>query len=280
VPCAARIVPALAVTWLAAMLQWTGPAHADRAARMATLVEALRIEETVRIMHDEGLVYGASLARDMMPEADTESWRRRVARIYDPERMRALVVAVLEEGLADVPLAPLVDFFTSGLGHKVVALELSTREAFLDRATEDTAREAYAALADTRAPILGRIETLIDDSDLVERNVTGILNSNLMLYRGLVDGGAYEMSGEDILRDVRAQADSVRADSAEWIGAYLLAAYRPLPPEELDRYIAFWRSDPGRALNRALFATYDRMYEEVSYLLGQSMAQYMRGRKL
>lgn len=279
-PCAARIVPALAVTWLAAMLQWTGPAHADRAARMATLVEALRIEETVRIMHDEGLVYGASLARDMMPEADTESWRRRVARIYDPERMRALVVAVLEEGLADVPLAPLVDFFTSGLGHKVVALELSTREAFLDRATEDTAREAYAALADTRAPILGRIETLIDDSDLVERNVTGILNSNLMLYRGLVDGGAYEMSGEDILRDVRAQADSVRADSAEWIGAYLLAAYRPLPPEELDRYIAFWRSDPGRALNRALFATYDRMYEEVSYLLGQSMAQYMRGRKL
>lgn len=279
-PCAARIVPALAVTWLAAMLLWTGPAHADRAARMATLVEALRIEETVRIMHDEGLVYGASLARDMMPEADTESWRRRVARIYDPERMRALVVAGLEEGLADVPLAPLVDFFTSGLGHKVVALELSTREAFLDRATEDAAREAYAALADTRAPILGRIETLIDDSDLVERNVTGILNSNLMLYRGLVDGGAYEMSGEDILRDVRAQADSVRADSAEWIGAYLLAAYRPLPPEELDRYIAFWRSDPGRALNRALFATYDRMYEEVSYLLGQSMAQYMRGRKL
>ena len=80
--------------------------------------------------------------------------------------------------------------------------------------------------------------------------------------------------------DVWAQEDGVREDSAEWIGAYLLTAYQPLEPDQLDRYIALWRTEEGKELNRALFAVFDRMYEELSYLLGRAMAQHMRSQKL
>ena len=72
----------------------------------------------------------------------------------------------------------------------------------------------------------------------------------------------------------------MREDSAGWIGAYLLTAYQPLEPDELDAYIAFWQTDEGRELNRALFATFDRMYAEISYLMGQAVAQHLRSQEL
>jgi len=205
---------------------------------------------------------------------------RQVARIHDADRMQQTLSRRLGEALADVPLAPLIAFFTSPVGRRVVARELAAREALLDPDAEAAANADYAALARKTAPIIARIDTLISDSDLIERNLTGILNADLMLYRGLVDGGLYAMSEEDILREVGRQADTVRRDGAAWLRAYLLVAYRPLAPDELDRTIAFWRSAPGRALNRALFASFDALYEQLSYLLGQSLARYMRQQKL
>mgnify|MGYP005851270941 CR=1 FL=1 len=265
---------------LSVALLWAGAARADRAGQMTVLIEALRIDDTLQIMRSEALDHGTGLARDMMPEAEIAGWTRHLADIHDPAAMRELVVGTLKKELAEVPLAPLTAFFTSSPGRRIVAAELAARKAFLDRAIEDAAREDHAVLAETGAPILGRIETLIADSDLIERNVTGILNANLMLSRGLAEGGAHDLSLDDILRETRAQEDSLRAESGAWIRAYLLAAYRPLQLQDVDRYIAFWRSPPGRALNRALFAGFDRMNAQLSYLLGWSMARYRRGQTL
>lgn len=274
-----RGVSVLAAGILGCLL-WAGAALADRNARMEALLEAIRIGDTVKIMREEGLLYGESLAEDMMPEADLGSWRAHMGRIYDTSRMRALVGTRLAAELEGVDLAPLERFFTSELGAEIISLELSAREAFLDLAVEEAAQAQFDALESEQAPIVGQIEQLITDSDLVDLNVMGILNSNLMLYRGLADGGAYDLSEEDMLADVWAQEDEVRADSTAWITAYLLTAYQPLDPEELDRYIAFWQTEEGRALNRALFATFDRMYEEISYLVGQAVAQHLRSQKL
>lgn len=261
-------------------LLWAGAALAERAERLEVLLDALRLDQTVRIMRAEGLVYGAGLARDMMPDADMDSWMGRVDRIYDIDKMRALVAARLEKELAGVPLGPINAFFGSEIGEEIVTLELATREAFLDPAAEQAARARYAGIKGEKARIARQIETLIADSDLVERNVTGILNANLMLYRGLADGGAYELTEEDMLLDAWSQQDEIRADSAQWLGAYLLTAYRPLSGDAVDQYISFWRTAEGRALNRALFAAFDRMYGEISYLLGRAMAQHMRSQEL
>lgn len=265
---------------VAAAVIWAMPAQAEDRAELDVLLQALRVGDTVEIMREEGLAYSQSLARDMMPEADPARWQATVERIYDTGKMRNLVEERMAQGLEGVDLAPLNAFFTSELGAEVVELELSAREAFLDPEVEDAAKEQYEKLDREGALIVDQIDTLIADSDLIEHNVMGILNSNLMLYRGLADGGAYDLSEEDMLLDVWSQEEGVREDSAAWIGAYLLTAYQPLEDNEVQEYIDLWRSDEGQALNRALFSTFDRMYEELSYLVGQAVAQHMRSQEL
>ena len=265
---------------VAAAVIWAMPAQAEDRAELDVLLQALRVGDTVEIMREEGLAYSQSLARDMMPEADPARWQATVERIYDTGKMRNLVEERMAQGLEGVDLAPLNAFFTSDLGAEVVELELSAREAFLDPEVEDAAKEQYEKLDREGALIVDQIDTLIADSDLIEHNVMGILNSNLMLYRGLADGGAYDLSEEDMLLDVWSQEEGVREDSAAWIGAYLLTAYQPLEDNEVQEYIDLWRSDEGQALNRALFSTFDRMYEELSYLVGQAVAQHMRSQEL
>ena len=270
----------LAAGAVTAGLLWAAPALAEAEGAMTRLIDALRMDDTVAIMREEGLLYGEDLAAEMMPEADLTSWRAHLERLYDSAKMQKLVEAGLAAELGGVDVAPLAEFFTSELGEEIVELEISAREAFLDTEVEAAAKEHYADLDREGAEIVRQIETLIADSDLIEQNVMGILNANLMLYRGLADGGAYDLSEEDMLRDVWSQEEGVRDDSSEWIGAYLLTAYQPLETDEIDRYIAMWRTEEGQALNRALFAVFDRMYEEISYLTGQAVAQHMRSQKL
>ena len=107
-------------------------ALAERAAQFDALMEAIRISDTVAIMHVEGVEYGANLIQDMMMDADTPGWRVRVGQIYDEARMQALLTGGLQAELSDIDLAPLVAFFASDLGGEIIALELSARRTIFD----------------------------------------------------------------------------------------------------------------------------------------------------
>lgn len=265
---------------LASVILWAQMALADRAAQFDALMDALRMTETVALMHKEGVQYGATLIQDMMMDADTPGWRLRVSEIYDETRMYDLLTSGLEAELSETNLTPIVAFFASDLGGEVIALELAAREAFFDEEVELAARDRFEDLTDNDDPLIAQITTMMDDSDLVEFNVMGIMNANLMLYRGLADGGAIDLGEEDILRDVWTQESSVRSESTGWIQGYFLTAYGALPAEDLEAYAAFWRTDEGRAFNAALFAVFDQMYEELSYLLGRATAEQLQSEEL
>lgn len=265
---------------LAASLIVAGSVSAQATDDHAILMQALRVGDTVEIMHQEGLRYGNDLALEMLPDADSDSWLANVARIYDTNKMQALVEQGFEESLKDVDLAPILEFYQSDLGQETVALELAARRAFLDAQVEEDAQERYQQLRAEDAPIITKIDELIDDSDLIELNVMGAMNSNLMFFRGLVDGGTFEMGEEDILADVWSQEVQVRTDTEQWIGAFLLMAYEPLTPDQIATYAEFYRSDAGRHLNSAMFNAFNQMYDEISYLLGQAVAQHMLSEQL
>lgn len=247
---------------------------------LAALIDALRIDDTVEIMRKEGLRYGSELGGEMLPGVNPQTWSDQVARIYDTDKMARVVTQGFETALEGEEISELVAFFTSETGQEIVALELSAREAFLNDDTEMAAMDAYEIARDDNTALFQQVETLIADSDLVEYNVMGALNSNLMFYRGLADGGAFEMSEDDMLADVWSQEGEIRDDSEGWLGAFLLLAYQPLEEKELAAYAEFYRSDQGRVLNAAIFEAYDQMYEELSYLLGQAVAQQMRSQDL
>ncbi|GGO53262.1 hypothetical protein SAMN05444398_10134 [Roseovarius pacificus] len=266
---------------LGGWLLLAGSATADETqAQFEALLNALQIEETVHVMHDEGVAYGKEVGADMLPDADAVSWQRVVNRIHDADTMRALVEQGFADALAGEDLTPMLDFLQTPRGQNIVGLEIAARRAFLDSVVEEAARDRLEQRRDENAPVLDQIAQLIHDSDLIERNVTGALNSNLMFYNGLVDGGALEMSQDDILSDVWSQEDTVREDARNWMNAFLLMAYEPLAPEDLQAYVEFYRTPAGRVLNRAMFDAFNRMYEELSYILGRAVARHMQSEKL
>lgn len=258
------------------MLIWALPLRAeDRDAEIDQLVDLLRFDETIAIMHEEGLRYGAEVAVDMLPEADMASWQSTVARIYDEEKMLSLITADFRQELQSAELSPMIAYFAGEDGQQVIELELAARQTFLDPEAQDAAIEKFQALKEQEDPLAEQVEVIMSDSDLIEFNVMGSLNASLMFYRGLRDGGVYDVTEEEMLSDVWAQEEDTRRESHEWLGGFLAMAYEPLEPAQLEDYAAFFRSPEGRELNRAIFASFDRMYEELSYLIGLAVADHM-----
>jgi len=205
-----------------------------------------------------------------------------VERIYDRTAMEEAVRGRAEPALSEAEVEELTAFFTSETGRKIVSLEISARRALLDEAVEQMSEESYAAALEEGDPRLDLLEEFVEANDLVERNVVGALNSNYAFYAGLADGGAFDfdLTEEQILRDVWGQEPEIRTDTTEWLYSYLFLAYRPLSDDELEAYIALSASDAGQALNGALFEGFDAMFNGISAALGMAAAQFMGGQEL
>lgn len=255
----------------------SGPAWSDAP---QALIDALRIDDTVAIMRQEGLDYAGVLGEEMLGDGVPSGWADVVSRIYDPDKMTVVIEAGLHAALADEDVAEVTAFFTSDLGREIITLELAAREAMTDEEIEEAATEAFEAAREADSWRYLEVVGLIEDSDLIDFNVAGALNSNFAFYRGLADGNALEMSEADMLADVASQQAEIRDESEAWLSAYMMMAYQSLSQEQLADYAALYRSDQGQRVNAAIFQAYDKMYEELSYLLGRAVADQMRGQDL
>lgn len=251
-------------------------AEAERDVRH--LMGLLQIQDVLRIMRIEGLKFGAELGEEMLPGGGGAPWALRVSQLYDMQNMEQVVSEEFQAALAQTDPTSLIVFFESALGQRVVSGEIHAREAFLDSTTEAA---AYDAIADAlQTPRLQQISAYIAANELVEYNVVGALNANYMFYRGLTAGGLLEMTEDEMLAEAWANEAETRAETQEWLQAYLNAAYADLSVEELRQLTLFSMTTEGQALNRALFAGFDRMYEELSLGLGLAMADLGQGEKL
>jgi hypothetical protein len=250
--------------------------------RLAPLFAAMGLPEVITIMRDEGLEYGASVEEQMFPRGGGAAWRATVERIYDPAAMERALMDGMAEALDGRRLDAMVDFFSSPQGQRIVALEVSARRAMLDDAIEAESRAAAADLRATDDPRVALVERFSEANQLVDQNVAGALNANLAFYQGLDEGDAFPggMSEDQILADVWGQEPEVRADTEDWVYAYLLLAYAPLADEDLEAYIAFSETEAGQALNRALFSAFDGMFTAISRDLGRAAARFMVGEQL
>ncbi|KNG95246.1 DUF2059 domain-containing protein [Pseudaestuariivita atlantica] len=251
-------------------LAWSEPSLPDR------LLDAMGVDGIVAIMRDEGLAYGDELAAQMVPGGPDESWRAAVARIYDTDRMTQTVRVNFAEAIDGTDITPLIDFFESPGGRQLISLELSARAAMMDEAVEEAAKDAFHAAEENPDDRFRQITEFVEVNDLVDSNVVGALNSNIVFYQGLVDGGALDLGDEDILRDVWEQEEETRSDTREWVYGFLLLAYKPVEDDVLQDYIDLSATKAGMALNRALFAGFDAMYSDISYALGRAIAREMQ----
>lgn len=257
----------------------SGAARAESARddRIGVLWQAMRMERMIGIMRREGLRHGRALAEDMLPGGGSGHLRDRVEAIHDPERMARKVRARFAAGLDGIDPAPLVAFFTSAEGREIIELEFAARLAMLDPDAEEAARARYRALAATPAEDsrLAATRDFVTANDLVERNVTAALNSNLGFMFGLIEGDALGMSRSQAIRNVSASADEIRQSTAEWVYSYVMLAQDPLSVAQIRDYTALAASPEGRAMNAALFDAFGAMYRQLSHAMGLALAAEM-----
>lgn len=245
------------------------PAAADEAVKQLT--RALRLTEVVSILRDEGLAYGRTLDSDMLDGDGGAYFAARVSDIYDPDRMHRIMSETMAEAMGRADIVEATVFFDSPLGQTIIALENSARRAFSDPAIEDLARNRAAA-SDLDQPRARMIAEYIEVNDLIERNVDGALSADYAFYRGLAAGNGTRQDDRMILSDLWEQRDQTRAETTEWLFGFLTMAYQPLSDAELRDNIEFSLSEAGTALNRALFDGFDRLYDTISFELGQAVA--------
>lgn len=244
------------------------------------LLDLIGAGKMISIMRDEGITYSAQLADDMIPGGADQSWINTMDRLYDIEAMTETVSRGFSAQLKQTDLEALTEFFSSEEGQRIVGLEISAREAMQDPEIEEAARETARRFARAQDDIYLLAQEMIEAGDLVEANVVGALNANIDFYQGLVDGGALQMSADEIFADVWSQEEDTRKDTRDWLNGYMVMAYSPLEAGAFERYIALSKSPEGQALNRALFQGFDAMYREISYALGLATARAMKAQDI
>lgn len=248
-------------------------------AQVSIAMDRLGIADMIAVMHTEGLDYASDLNAEMLGGQGGAVWQKQVAGIYDPDRMSEHVRAALMT-LSDSDLRQANVFYGSELGAEVIALELAARRAMLDADLETIARDTYADALERDDPALKAAQIMERSGDMIERNVTGALTANYKFYAGLVDGGVFEMSEDEILIESWAQEDDIRADTTSWLMGYLMLCYQPLAVDDMALYQGFVDSAAGRALNAAIFDGFNKMYSDISYALGRAVALNMEASDL
>lgn len=247
------------------------------------LAEVMRLGDLFLVLREEGIAHGQELQTDMFPSGGGSDWATEVSGIYDADRLQGEFTDTLNAALSNDPqsLEPILAFFGSDLGQRILGLEIDARRAFLDTAAEDAARVAADDAAASRDPKVALIRRMIEASDLLEMNVAGSLSGSLAFMTGMADSGAYgAMPQDQLLSEVWGQEDQVRADTSSWLNAYLQLAYHPLTEAELESYVVFWESPAGQKLNAALFTAFDKVFRQVSLDLGRAAGRAMQGRDI
>jgi len=252
---------------------WPVIAQADAARER--LFDILDLTSYVEIARQEGLEATDEISLSLLGRPADAAMMAQMGKVYDIDRMTETVRRDVDAALTSEQVAAALIFFESDLGLRATELELAARRAMSDKDVEAAAEAAWFDAQETRPWLVARIREIKEAGDLVDRNVSGQLNSNLRFYQGLVDGNALTLSEEDILADVWAQEAQTRADTVAWLGGYMHLAYEPLSEEDLTTYVAFWQTQVAGALSAAIYAGFGRMFDDVAYATGRVMAVSM-----
>ena len=254
-----------------------GLAFAD--ASLSRLYDLLAIKDYVAIARAEGLADADNVSRDMLGRPADAGLLDQLGRIYDVTRMQATVLEHLAD-LTNEEVEASIAYFQTDTAMTITELEVAARRAMMDEDVEQSARRAWLEAAASRPDLVAQIEEISKANDLVERNVSGALNSNLRYFQGLADGGGLELTEDEILNLVWGQEADIRVETESWLGGYFLLAYESLDAGDLDGYLAFWQSPAGQALNTVIFAGFNEVYDDVSYATGRVLALNMMSQEL
>lgn len=243
----------------------------------ARVWEALALDQMLPILREEAMREAEQLEAEGLVAPGGIPWAVTVGQIHAPERLQRAFEVSLAEGARRLDPAALdaaLGFYDSGLGRRIVQLEISARRAMLAPEVEEAARAAFtdAELAQTDRALL--IRRLIDEADLLAPNVATGMNASIAFSQGFAEGGGFDMPPtlEELLAEAWGQEAQIEAEAEAWMQAFLMLAYSPLSDAEIEEYLAYATSPAGRALSDLLFAGFDAVFVQTSREMGLAAA--------
>lgn len=257
-------------------------AIADREADLDHLADLLHVDKMIEILAEEGQEYGQSIAEEMFGERNNPQWDRRLSDIYQTSEMIEGFRREFDPLIDEETLSALIAFFDTPFGEKLVRLEMTAREAISDPDVKDASSEVLEQMIEQDDPLLPQLRDYIDANDLIDLNVASSMNESFAFLSAMGQAGALmgDSSESSILSDVWGDEPQIRTDTEEWLMSYLALCYAPLSTEEMEKNIAFGRSDEGRVFNQALFAAFNEIYMVISSELGRSAAGVIMSEEL
>ncbi|MEX0348664.1 MAG: DUF2059 domain-containing protein [Paracoccaceae bacterium] len=266
-----------AASAIAAATLLSAPATAEES--LDELVHAMRLDEVVTILVDEGRNYAASLNTDMLDGDAGSYFFDRVEEIYAPEQMVQTMRDTIRAELNPGQITEAAVFFSSDLGQTIISLENSARRALSDPAVEEMAEET-AKTMDRDSDRYQLIEEYIQVNDLVARNVEGTLSSDFNFFQGMASVQGRGADDRALLAELFSQREEMERDTREWLHGFLVLAYQPLTDAQMRENIAFSATETGQALNQALFLGFDQVYDRISFDLGEAVGLAMQSSDL
>lgn len=252
------------------------PALAETDRDSDDVLETLMLDPLLEILQDEAVEAGGELAREMMPERDLSGWAATLRRINDPDRVGGVIRTRFAEELDPSSVAPVLDYFGTEAGQRILSLELSAREALADPEIEEAVRARLDAARADDTPRAKALDAYIAVNDLIDANVLGALNSNAAFLSGLGGGAGRGPADETaIYQQVLAQEPEIRADTTAWVEAFVALAYQPLSMEDLTAHVEFAGTPAGQDLNAALFAAFNAAFVRSAGETGRALARLL-----
>lgn len=256
------------------------PSMAAASELVDQMARTMQIDDVTRTLREEGISDGRDLDEGFLDGQGGAFWDDQIGSIYAPGRISGVLRQAFADNMSDTQIRVTTQFYSSETGQKILALENSARLAMADPDILEQAIEAAKLLEDSGAAIWPQIEEYVKLNDLIDLNVTSTLNASVRFYEGMVKGGISHLSEGEILETVWRDREDTLQSTQDWVYAFLAMAYKPLSVSEMNTYLEYSRSDAGQALNRALFAGFDTAYRQISFDLGQAIAQFLYSSEL
>ncbi len=234
---------------------WAQTAWAD----VDRLIDAMGIPQLIAVFVTEGTEAGVAIDEAFLNGQGGPVWAETVARLYDAQRMEVELRAVMAEHLEPEAAAQALLFFESGMGARIIDLEVQARHAFLDDMVEEAAKSVPAAQS-------REVTEYLQTRDLIKRNTDAALAAQVAFLQGFSETSDEAQDAPDM--------DQLRAhiliDTESWLRGYSALVQSAMTGDEIDVYTAFWDTEVGAAVDDALFAAFGQSYTTLSYALGQA----------
>jgi len=263
-------------TILIALLSWTlclTGAFADQQ-RVTELFDALNMADIISIMQDEGKRDAAGTIEIYTGQMVDDGLNARIDAIFDKTEMQIVLINKTSEKMTDTQIATATEFLNSDVGARANTLETTARRAISDDTIEDYALSQFNDV--TELPRYTQFRDIIDALDLIDQNTYGAMGAQYVFMTQLGQSDQMALTDADINELLRAGEAELRDGIREWLYGFFNMAYAPLSDKDLATYVAFQKSEAGKALNTALFAGFNELSVRHAEKMGRLIAELMQ----